>query len=420
LVQMSSCQQPPTTPLCKSSCDTYISTMSANFQNSTICPTDNKDAVKFRQLAVNEGGYKPFCDGLTADKKPGDNSTVCSLGVTAEINHCGFFDPAEGLKWCADAANAKDPCCATVTTEVLTTASDSLLNANSNIWIITGVAIGVLVILVIGFILYIRARKWNQQTTKAVQPKSKDIESDSTNEGSKINRFTKRLSKNLGALFKSRRATNAEKMKSILSPSPFKGPKAAKAPKGDWEKSEPLPPMPNVTLIRKKTGGVPKNEIAVPTNGNIGSSYLTPAPVSVISPVAYGNDGSTRGNNMVEMPQSMMQQNDTRQTQLSIATLNAPTAATQSYIPTPSFTLLVAVEEFFPTLDDEIQLQVGDKVQVVEQYDDGWCIGKNLTSGEIGAFPGACLSEEGKSTEGRRRSEYRSRTNSLYAPGPRK
>ncbi|KAJ3121320.1 hypothetical protein HK098_003788 [Nowakowskiella sp. JEL0407] len=360
-----------------------------------MCPTDNKDAVKYRQLAAGEGGYKPFCDSLKADKKPGDNSTVCSLGVQVEVNHCGFFDPAEGLAWCASPANSKDPCCSSVTTEVLTTASDSLLNTHNNIWIITGIAIGVLVVLIIGFILYIRARKWKKQSTVAVQPKPKDVETGSVESGgSKVNRFTKRISRNLGALFKSKRSTNAEKFKSMMSPSPFKGPKD---PKGDWEKNEPLPPMPNVTLIRKKTGGAPKNEIVVPT-------------VNVIPP------GSDAGFDVgLQVPQAAQNALQNRQPQLSIATLNAP-ATTQSYIPTPSFSLLVVMDEFFPTLDDEIQLQIGDKVQVVEQYDDGWCIGKNLNSGEIGAFPGACLSEEGKNNDGKRRSEYRSRTNSLYAP----
>ncbi|GAA5883355.1 hypothetical protein JCM16303_006706 [Sporobolomyces ruberrimus] len=52
---------------------------------------------------------------------------------------------------------------------------------------------------------------------------------------------------------------------------------------------------------------------------------------------------------------------------------------------------------FDPSLDDELVLYPGDKVQVLMKYDDGWALGLNLSSGvppSKGVFPFDCLGEE--------------------------
>ncbi|KAI8074454.1 hypothetical protein BC940DRAFT_230751 [Gongronella butleri] len=47
---------------------------------------------------------------------------------------------------------------------------------------------------------------------------------------------------------------------------------------------------------------------------------------------------------------------------------------------------------YTPTLSDEIEIQVGDQVQVFEEYDDGWCLGVNVTRGQTrGVFPKHCV-----------------------------
>ncbi|GAA5941801.1 uncharacterized protein JCM15063_000775 [Sporobolomyces koalae] len=52
---------------------------------------------------------------------------------------------------------------------------------------------------------------------------------------------------------------------------------------------------------------------------------------------------------------------------------------------------------FDPSLDDELVLYPGDKVQVLMKYDDGWALGLNLSSGvppAKGVFPFDCLGEQ--------------------------
>lgn len=43
-------------------------------------------------------------------------------------------------------------------------------------------------------------------------------------------------------------------------------------------------------------------------------------------------------------------------------------------------------------LPDECSLDVGDALHVSSTLSDGWCVGKNLTKGRIGAFPSVCTS----------------------------
>ncbi|KAJ9049565.1 hypothetical protein DSO57_1023139 [Entomophthora muscae] len=47
---------------------------------------------------------------------------------------------------------------------------------------------------------------------------------------------------------------------------------------------------------------------------------------------------------------------------------------------------------YLPVLEDEIVLEIGHMCVVMQQFDDGWCIGRNLNTGALGAFPLACLS----------------------------
>ncbi|KAJ2798977.1 hypothetical protein H4R20_004618 [Coemansia guatemalensis] len=51
------------------------------------------------------------------------------------------------------------------------------------------------------------------------------------------------------------------------------------------------------------------------------------------------------------------------------------------------------VRPFFARRDDEISLQCGDKVTLQMAFDDGWVVGKNLTSGYEGTFPLMCVME---------------------------
>ncbi|PVZ97590.1 hypothetical protein BB558_004580 [Smittium angustum] len=49
------------------------------------------------------------------------------------------------------------------------------------------------------------------------------------------------------------------------------------------------------------------------------------------------------------------------------------------------------IHPFFAKREDEITLKVDDSVQIQIAFDDGWVVGKNLTTGEEGSFPMMCV-----------------------------
>lgn len=58
----------------------------------------------------------------------------------------------------------------------------------------------------------------------------------------------------------------------------------------------------------------------------------------------------------------------------------------------PPLGTYTVVSTYTPTLDDEIMVHPGDHVQVYTEYDDGWCLGVNLSRDYIrGVFPSTVL-----------------------------
>ncbi|KAI8993616.1 hypothetical protein BDB01DRAFT_776933 [Pilobolus umbonatus] len=62
--------------------------------------------------------------------------------------------------------------------------------------------------------------------------------------------------------------------------------------------------------------------------------------------------------------------------------------------PLPSLSLgsFVVIATYIPTLSDELEIEVGDQVQLLAEYDDGWCQGMNMSKGYTkGVFPRHCI-----------------------------
>jgi len=47
-----------------------------------------------------------------------------------------------------------------------------------------------------------------------------------------------------------------------------------------------------------------------------------------------------------------------------------------------------ALYEYTPRHIDELQINAGDVLQVMEKCDDGWYVGTSERTGEFGTFPG--------------------------------
>ncbi|KAI8597820.1 hypothetical protein EDD21DRAFT_287328, partial [Dissophora ornata] len=60
--------------------------------------------------------------------------------------------------------------------------------------------------------------------------------------------------------------------------------------------------------------------------------------------------------------------------------------------PTKPLGTYTVVTIYTPALPDEIELGQGDSVTILQEYDDGWCMGVNNTRGGTkGVFPRHCV-----------------------------
>jgi len=70
--------------------------------------------------------------------------------------------------------------------------------------------------------------------------------------------------------------------------------------------------------------------------------------------------------------------------------------------PPPLLMSYVIKSTYTPTLSDELEIQPGDRVTVLQEYDDGWVQGvNNSRGGEKGVFPKHCLDLESGLTDKR-------------------
>ncbi|KAK4515083.1 mgpp2cl-1, protein phosphatase 2C-like protein 1 [Mucor velutinosus] len=81
-------------------------------------------------------------------------------------------------------------------------------------------------------------------------------------------------------------------------------------------------------------------------------------------------------------------------TELSVESPSTPVIDDDFWQNSPPIGTFTIISSYTQTLDDELYIQPGDQVQVYTEYDDGWCLGINLTrGGSRGVFPQHCLGE---------------------------
>jgi hypothetical protein len=59
---------------------------------------------------------------------------------------------------------------------------------------------------------------------------------------------------------------------------------------------------------------------------------------------------------------------------------------------TPSLGIFIVIATYIPTLSDELEIEPGDQIELIVEYDDGWCQGVNISKGYTrGVFPRHCI-----------------------------
>lgn len=138
-----------------------------------------------------------------------------------------------------------------------------------------------------------------------------------------------------------------------------------------------LPPSSTFRSKRKRSlprgvGGGEKNFTS--------TDFITTPPVTTTYPIIHAITTNTAT--------AAVQTSTTTTSQLT-------TSASISQLPAPppisNNNIYTVISSYTQTLDDELYIQVGDQIQIVTKYDDGWCLGINLTRGSArGVFPQHC------------------------------
>ncbi|KAL9541829.1 hypothetical protein MBANPS3_008909 [Mucor bainieri] len=79
-------------------------------------------------------------------------------------------------------------------------------------------------------------------------------------------------------------------------------------------------------------------------------------------------------------------------TTATAATATATTATNISSTTPPSLGTFYVIATYIPTLSDELEIETGDHIELIVEYDDGWCQGINVSKGYTkGVFPRHCI-----------------------------
>ncbi|KNC96922.1 uncharacterized protein SPPG_07747 [Spizellomyces punctatus DAOM BR117] len=288
--------------------------------------------------------------------------------IPIEVNTCGFFTIAEARAYCAGSATRGDPCCARVIAAAATGPSTQVPGGappnpptsnppspTADRTVITGLASGVggvalLTVSVLALRKY-RARR-----------RSSDVSSKS------MTQTVSRKPSGLTLIPTHRQDERVLNSTSSVSPSFPSPPNSAQyllsSPISSSSSSARMGPPPQLPLP------------TIPSNARFSMD-----PTSAI----YGSSppqGSLAGTTITRSVAGDDQNTDIGQEQESVAASDGQEQPK---------TRMKVWAEYVPDLRDEIQLKVGDVMEIYETFPDGWATGQNLTTGTTGVFPLACL-----------------------------
>ncbi|KAI8820692.1 uncharacterized protein EV422DRAFT_59764 [Fimicolochytrium jonesii] len=113
-----------------------------------------------------------------------------------------------------------------------------------------------------------------------------------------------------------------------------------------------------------------------------------PIPQFTLTPAVEEPSGIFWANETVSPPSSPNgepQRQTQRDESFSNNLLHAPGHAARFH---------TAVKSFEPSLPDELQVAVGDRLEVQRRFKDGWLMGRNCTTNKRGVYPGDCIAHD--------------------------
>ncbi|KAJ3011723.1 UNVERIFIED_CONTAM: WD repeat-containing protein 74 [Siphonaria sp. JEL0065] len=437
-------------PLCSSTLTKFSAAWNTVFSSTTFCPSG----------AGTLGlGPNSLANYITSRQETLSSAASCVVAEGSETSNCGFQSAADAKKFCATSSVSADPCCsaftpavasmvspppatATVTTTTSAAAPSPTAAAENAlpIPIIAGAGGGAL-LLIIGVVVFMCMRKKkqvggnNNSSSNARGINNYDMEdrqqfshkaapmgfapppvpAGQQDMYEAIYDYTPNMSDELGTQVGDKIILKCEYDDGWAFGFNTRTKKEGTFPLDILDKyADPNANFNDANRNQRASsmyGPGGNNNAAsmyAPTNNNTDSMYYAQSE--------YGNN-----------TESVYYGNNTESVYAPAGTDSMYAPGTDSvYAPGGVESLYVdnkdvheAVYDFTPQMPDEIELRVGDQVQLKHQYDDGWAQGTNLSNGnKTGLFPLDCLAGfDAPQQDANGKKQHNNRVSSMYGGG---
>ncbi|KAJ3169964.1 hypothetical protein HDU88_000606 [Geranomyces variabilis] len=390
---------PAKAKLCKSQCLQSVASNAAIFANTTACPATT--ALTSANRAKLTGTMTQFCNALS------DASGSCTPGLASDVAMCGFaqFDAAQD--YCASPVGKADGCCflvlakASSMSAMADTAAASLVDPVQSLpYVASGIALGAMTLFSIFFIVCIKARRWRKSSTTAIQPPESDMAPGPLGRSGTIAKGYDTSDDGNNDAFRTTPRNNNRQ--SVMQ-------KFRQSIGMRSRRTDPALPIAGNNNGKFNANAAKQQSMY----SDAGALRAPPRTMSPMPPMpAY-------------VPQQMQQQQQMRASPELLSEYGgvmAPAAEESGVSQRRGLQMRVA-EAYDAQLSDELTLVVGDIISIDEEYDDGWGLGRNESTGQIGAFPTSCLEAldrgdfDATGASMATRSVISARNRSLYASG---
>ncbi|KAJ3159134.1 hypothetical protein HDU86_002036 [Geranomyces michiganensis] len=381
-----------------------------------------------------------------------DTQKTCTRGLTSEVSRCGFSQFDEARTYCGTAEGRADACCLLVIGRASAQEIGSLVLPSSVVdpvdplpYIASGVAVAGMLLFSVMFVVCVKSRRWRTVSTTAIQPPESDIapgpalrrvgtiakgrpeDGDGDDDNGVERRRIRRTRVSLAQQFR----------RSVLGVKPRKTDPAPQLPTMTTMTTQQLPAQQNAKMVQLNSEKQRAKQYAAVGGGLQPSQMRTFGPSSPPLSLSRRDPNGTVGRKPtfgspaqapVVVVRSPMADNITSPTPMlmaarepspppppppsaasypippprvfagysAAATPGPASAAEGFYLPpvvvvVPAAGRMVVAEAYDRQMPDEITLIVGDVIVILQQFDDGWAVGRNESTGAVGALPLSCL-----------------------------
>ncbi|KAJ3158702.1 hypothetical protein HDU86_002667 [Geranomyces michiganensis] len=404
---------PAKAKFCKTQCLQSVASNAAIFSNTTACPAAAA-AASAATISANRakltGTVTTYCNALS-DAGQGKS---CTPGLASDVAMCGFTTFPAAQEYCATPAGKADGCCFLVLAKASSMASQMAAAVDASVvdpvsslpYVASGIALAAMTLFALSFIICIKARSWRKSSTTAIQPPESDIAPGPLGRSGTIAKGYDNGDNDDAASNAFRTASRNNKRQSVMQKV-----------------------RQSLGIRSRRTG--PAGGGLLPSNNKFGKQQSMYSDAGALRAPPRTGTSSPLPPMPAYVPQ---QQQQLQQQQLSESPelseyINGGNAAAAAALAAEAPTTarrglqMRVAEAYDAQLSDELTLVVGDIISIDEEYDDGWGLGRNESTGEIGAFPTSCLEDldradfSATSASMATRSVISARNRSLYASG---